>query len=421
MRHPLLEPYSRAPGKTGEIVKFIRRMFATSDRGTFLDLFLGALRDSPLGAKLEFKDEDFAVVTPNGRINLSNFYAEYCLIPWHKRKAYIQRTVGIFTSIRDELPQEFDEAKGNLMPKIWMRSSFAHQALLCRIEGKDPPDLDATPLGEHLLTTIVYDLPESMQTIPPEQFKTWAISSYEAWEIAIDNLAERTRAMAKIGEHLVSAVSGDNYDANRLFLVDRLREIGMTGHLIAMVPNRDTLYVTTLDNSLGLKMMAELSGKTLQNEPRPMSPFPLQYVDEEWVDWHPPMNHVLYPRFQEMRTRFMQGEYAEQKALLEKLQGKGEFPDQFVATYSVLQKKDTEEILSYAVWGDSVDTLLPEVDRVALIQTPEQPLGFVSWARVLDVMGPAVTEVPGLYPKRYRVRSFPTPEELEEMEPSHSP
>ena len=190
-------------GKTGEIVKFIRRMFATSDRGTFVDLFLGALRDSPLGAKLEFKDEDFAVVTPNGRINLSNFYAEYCLIPWHKRKAYIQRTVGIFTSIRDELPQEFDEAKGNLMPKIWMRSSFAHQALLCRIEGKDPPDLDATPLGEHLLTTIVYDLPESMQTIPPEQFKTWEISSYEAWEIAIDNLAERTRAMAKIGDNLV--------------------------------------------------------------------------------------------------------------------------------------------------------------------------------------------------------------------------
>jgi len=408
-------------GKTGEIVKFIRRMFATSDRGTFVDLFLGALRDSPLGAKLEFKDEDFAVVTPNGRINLSNFYAEYCLIPWHKRKAYIQRTVGIFTSIRDELPQEFDEAKGNLMPKIWMRSSFAHQALLCRIEGKDPPDLDATPLGEHLLTTIVYDLPESMQTIPPEQFKTWEISSYEAWEIAIDNLAERTRAMAKIGDNLVSAVSGDNYDANRLFLVDRLREIGMTGHLVAMVPNRDTLYVTTLDNSLGLKMMAELSSKTLQNEPRPMSPFPLQYVDDEWVDWHPPMNHVLYPHFQEMRTRFMQGEYAEQKALLEKLQSQGGFPEQFVATYSVLQKKDTEEILSYAVWGDGVDTLLPEVDRVALIQTPEKPLGFVSWARVREVMGAAITEVSDLYPKRYRVRSFPSPAELEEMEPSHAP
>jgi hypothetical protein len=402
-------------------VNFIRRLFATSDRSTFLDLFLGALRNSPLGSQLEFKDEDFAVVTPNGRINLSNFYAEYCLIPWHKRKAYIQRTVGIFTSIRDELPQDFDEAKGNLMPKIWMRSSFAHQALLCRIDGKDPPDLDSTPLGEHLLTTIVYDLPESMQTIPPEQFKTWEISSYEAWEIAIDNLAERTRAMAKIGEHLVSAVSGDNYDANRLFLVDRLREIGMTGHLIAMVPNRDTLYVTTIDNSVGLKMMTDLSSKTLQNEPRPMSPFPLQYIDDEWVDWHPPMNHVLYRQFQEMRTRFMQGEYAEQKALLEKLQASGDLPEQFIATYSVLQKKDTEEILSYAVLGAGVNTLLPETDRVALIETTEKTLGFVPWSRFQEVMGPEMSEVPDLYPKRFRVLAFPTKTQLEEMEPSQAP
>ncbi len=379
------------------------------------------MRESHGDSKLEYKDEEFAVVTANGRINLSNFYAEYCLLPWHKRKAYIQRTVGIFSLIREDLPLDLEDARGNLMPKIWMRSTFAHQALLCRIEGKSTPDLDATPLGEHLLTTLVYDLPESMQTIPPEQLETWQISTYEAWEIAIENLSERTRAMAKIGEHLVSAISGDNYDANRLFLVDRLREIGMTGHLIAMVPNRDTLYVTSIDDTVGLKMMAELSQKALLHEPRPMSPFPLQYVDDEWIDWIPPVNHVLYPRFQEMRTRFLQGEYAEQKALLERLQSAGEFPGQFVATYSVLQKKDNEELLSYAVWGDGVDTLLPEVDRVALIQTPDQPLGFVPWARIVDVMGTEMTEVPDLYPKRFRARSFPTESQLEDLEPSHAP
>ena len=393
-------------------MKFIRRFFATSDRSTFVDLFMGALKQSQPQAKLEFKEAEFAVVGGNGRINLSNFYAEYCQLPWHKRKAFIQRTVGIFASVRDELPEDFDEARSNLMPKIWMRSSFANQALLCRIEGNSPPDLDVVPLGEHLLTTIVYDLPESMQTIPPKQFETWQISSYEAWEIAIENLSERTRAMAKIGDHLVSAVSGDNYDANRLFLVDRLREIGMTGHLVAMVPNRDTLYITTLDDGLGLKMMAELSDKTLQAEPRPMSPFPLQYVDDEWVDWHPPVNHVLYPRFQEMRARYMQGEYSEQKALLEKLQENGEYANQFVASYSVLQKKDTSEILSYAVWGDGVDTLLPETDRVALIRNPEKPLGFVPWARVREVMGTEMKEDLDLYPKRFRVRKFPTEEQL---------
>ena len=105
-------------------MKFFRRFFAASDRGTFVDLFMAALKQSQPQAKLEFKAEDFAVISSHGRINLSNFYAEYCLLPWHKRKAYIQRTIGIFASVRDELPEDFDEARGNLMPKIWMRSSF---------------------------------------------------------------------------------------------------------------------------------------------------------------------------------------------------------------------------------------------------------------------------------------------------------
>lgn len=402
-------------------MKFFRRIFAASDRGTFVDLFLGALKQSQPGSEFQYKEEEFAVQSPSGRINLVNFFAEYCQLPWHKRKAYIQRTVGIFTTVRDVLPEDFEEARKNLMPKIWMRSSFAHQALMCQIDGHSPPELDFQPLGDHLLTTIVYDLPESMQTIPPNQFETWDISSYEAWEIAIENLAERTKAMAKIGDHMVSAVSGDNYDANRLFLVDRLREMGMEGDLVAMVPNRDTLYVTQIHDPVGLKMMAELSDTALQNEPRPMSPFPLQHVDGEWVDWHPPMNHVLYPKFQEMRARYLQGEYAEQKSLIEKLQERELSQAPFVATYSVLQKKDSAEILSYAVWGDGVDTLLPEADRVVLIKTPDRTEGFVPWSRVREVMGESMVEVPDLYPKRFRVRTFPTDEQIAEMEPTDGP
>lgn len=405
-------------------MKFFRRIFAAADRDTFVDLFLGVLRQKQPEAQFDYRSEDFSVQSSHGRINLANFYAEYCQLPWHKRKSYIERTVQIFTSVRDELPEDFEDARRNLMPKIWMRSSFSHQALLCRADGKTPPDLDAEPLGDHLLTTIVYDLPDSMQTIPPQQFEIWDISSYEAWEIAIENLAERTRAMAKIGEHLISAVSGDNYDANRLFLIDRLRELGLDGDLVAMIPNRDTLYVSRVNDPVGLRMMIELSDAALQNEPRPMSPFPLQLRDGEWVDWTPPVNHVMYPKLQEMRARYLQGEYAEQKTLIEKIQSRDDVEDPlcaFIATYSVLQKKDSSEILSYSVWGEGVDTLLPETDRVVLIKSRDKSEGFVPWGRVLEVMGADIEEVPGLYPKRFRVREFPTAEQIAEMEPTEVP
>jgi hypothetical protein len=144
-------------------------------------------------------------------------------------------------------------------------------------------------------------------------------------------------------------------------------------------------------------------------------------VDGEWVDWHPPVNHVLYPKFQEMRARYLQGEYFEQKTLMEKLhEVQGEYAP-FVASYSVLQKKDSEEILSYAVWGEGVDTLLPEADRVVFMQAPDKNVGFVPWSRVREVMGAEMEEVPDLYPKRFRVREYPTPEQIEEMEPTESP
>lgn len=402
-------------------MRFFRHLFAMADRQTFVELFLGIMQAEQPQLTAEYKPEEFAVVTAAGRINLSNFYAEYCQLPWHRRKAYLDRTVQIFRTVRDDLPEDFEDARQNLMPKLWMRSSFAHQALMCRLEGTEPPDLNATPVGEHLLSTIVYDLPNSMQTIPARQFEKWDISGYEAWEIAIENLSERTRAMAKIGDHLVSAVSGDNYDANRLFLVDRLRELGMDGHLVAMVPNRDTLYVTQAKDAVGLKMMTELADRTLQDEPRPMSPFPLQYLNDEWSDWQPPRNHILYSRLQEMRSRFLYGEYAEQKALLEKLQAKGLYPGQFMATFSVIQKKDSDEILSYAVWGAGVDTLLPEADRIVLMRTPEEILGFVPWSQVVETMGTELDLVPELYPKRYRVRRFPSLGEIEEMEPKPEP
>ena len=71
--------------------------------------------------------------------------------------------------------------------------------------------------------------------------------------------------------------------------------------------------------------------------------------------------------------------------------------------------------------GVQVGHLLPETDRVVLIRNPERPEGFVPWSTVCEVMGREMQEVPDLYPKRFRVRKFPTTKQLSDMEPSESP
>ena len=69
---------------------------------------------------------------------------------------------------------------------------------------------------------------------------------------------------------------------------------------IAMVPNRDTLFIAGSDDPEGLEMMADLTEKSLE-EPRPMMSTALRLDGDEWVDWLPPANHPAHRRFKLMK------------------------------------------------------------------------------------------------------------------------
>jgi len=65
---------------------------------------------------------------------------------------------------------------------------------------------------------------------------------------------------------------------------------------------------------------------------------------------------------------------------------------------------------SYSVWGEGVDSLLPKTDAVAFMRHDKQPL-IVDWQKVIDVVGGLMEEV-DIYPLRFRVRTFPSDEQL---------
>lgn len=91
----------------------------------------------------------------------------------------------------------------------------------------------------------------------------------------------------------------------------------------------------------------------------------------------------------------------------------------FVATLMVAQNKATEAITSLATWGaNGLNTLLPEVETIAFVELDENENAKASrtatWDRVQAVMDDVMHPV-GLYPERWRVNTFPTPEQLEAM------
>ena len=141
-------------------------------------------------------------------------------------------------------------------------------------------------------------------------------------EVACQNLQETSIAYSKIGDRFHSAVSGDNYDSARILLKDQVSTWDVLGDPVAMVPQRDAMYVTGSDDEIGLKMMLDLAEMTLNDEVRPLSPYPLRLVDGEWEDWAFPQAHESYPKFRSLENRFLSDLYAEQKPLLDAIHEK---------------------------------------------------------------------------------------------------
>ena len=274
----------------------------------------------------------------------------------------------------------------------------------------DKMDLPLEPIGEHLFASLVYDWPQSVQTINTDNLEGWDISLYEAMEAARQNLAESTLGYAQIGENLYAFTSGDTYDASRLMLVNRIRDLEVAGKTVAMVPNRDSLLITGSEDELGLTLMAELAEKGLQ-APYPLSGDPLVLDEDVWLDWMPPEDHPLHRRFLGIATNWLGPLYSIQKDYLDEIHKKQAI-DIFVASFSAVQKKDGQ-IVSYCVWGEGVDSLLPVTQKVAfMMHGRDGPVALGDWARVASIVGDLL-EPTDDYPRRYRSREFPDSEALE--------
>jgi len=347
-----------------------------------------------------------------GVANLRNFYEEHCNLPRKERSKHLKHVIrGLLTYLKPA-PDDYEDVLPDLRPIVRARSYFEFLSLQSEIEGHDPPQIPNHDIGEHLSASIVYDLPESMQSISNEQLEQWDVSYYEALEVARRNLTETEFAVARLGDHLYVSATGDNYDASRMLLTDLLEQMDVDGPMVAVVPNRDTLLITGADDPEGLSLLADLAEKALSG-PRPMSAVPMILKHGEWTTWMPESNHPCYERFQLLEIKSMHGEYSEQKELLDTLHQRKAI-DLFVASFSVLELK-SGQIFSYCLWSKGVEAILPKTQKVMFFQEGQEGMIGGDWDHVESIVGDLLEPLPEMYPPRFQVRGFPTPQQLEEI------
>jgi hypothetical protein len=339
-------------------------------------------------------------------LNLANMYGNYRKVPRARRAEYLRNCVRGAMASHRELPDDFEAARHDVRPRIWSRAGLEQERLRGLLSDKGPvlAELPGEPIGEHLMALLAYDWPEAVQSVAAERLTGWGVTLYEAMEVARQNLDEATSMYSSIGDRLYCFTSGDSYDASRLTLIDRIQDLEVAGKPVAMVPTREQLYVTGSEDELGLKMMAELASQALGG-PYTLSGVPLILEDREWTDWMPPADHPLYRQFKQNETNWIGPVYSVQKQLLDAAHQRQGI-DLFVASFSAVRKTDGD-LVSYCVWGEGVDSLLPVTEKVAIMRHGhEGPAAMADWDRVMEVAGGLMGPTDH-YPTRYRVRQIP--------------
>ena len=337
-------------------------------RDRFAKRVMDGIRSANPAAQVRYDKSGFRLVlTENGReqgyVNLGNLFTEHCGKSREEQDAHIRNAVRACCAYRKDLPDEFDDAKPDLLPTLRSRTYFELTKLQTQLQHDGEFDCAYQPIGEHLALSLVYDLPEAMLVVTNDALAKWGVSFYEAMEVARQNLAQRPAQIGRIGDGLYVLATGDAYDATRMMVLDMVRHLSVNGDPIAMVPSREHLLITGSEDTQGLSAMANLAEKMFQEEHHLISLHAFRLDGDDWVPWLPDTEHELHAKFHELATRSIGTDYSEQKDVLEKLYEKRGC-DEFIASFSGLQSKADGRLASFCAWTEGIVSLLPKTDLI---------------------------------------------------------
>ena len=331
----------------------------------------------------------------------------------------------VLRPISDVLPEDAEDyasIQSRLLPLLRTRADMGKNALnaaasLSLDQEALSRESNATPwrpVSGDYVAMLGLDTPQSTARVVQAMLDRWGVSFETAFDDALRNLRGMSpdSAWRQIAPGLWQGAWNDSYEPSRLLLPDVIYRSGVA-HPVAMVPLRHVLLVADANDIAGLALMASACKQLRQEQSRWLSCRPLQLVEREWQPFEAP--EALREMYQELIAVEDSEDYAAQKNLME--QRNAQDPSApFVGTAQLVQFKDSERVLSYSVWSDGVDTLLPHTDLLAFasLDRPDDTV-VVAWTDAVRIAGHHMQAVDDLFPRRMRVTVFPTEDEQAQL------
>jgi len=137
----------------------------------FAEMFIREMRRAGATDELRYDRDNHRIIRGKRKnsesINLSNFFKEYLSLPLGKRRGHLIDRARLFAARCAELPDDFDEARSHLRPKLWTRAGLEKSRLQVEVDGGDGSKMDIPEyeVGSHLVASLAYDLPQQIMSV----------------------------------------------------------------------------------------------------------------------------------------------------------------------------------------------------------------------------------------------------------------
>lgn len=305
-----------------------------------------------------------------------------------------------------------------LMPVVLRRAAISN--LLIENRMRRGWEIAAAPVCGELAACVCRDVPGSMTPLQRSQLDSAKLSCEDALARAMVRF--RVRAPAPEFEPLEGAEG--------VFLSRNLRDYqsslllmmpghdfefpGLDGAPVALVPGRDSVFVTGSRNLPGLRVLLEFAG-VAEHETHFLSSALWVFGDGTWSEHAFAAGTAEAAEQRRIALKRLASDYHVQKDLLDYLH-RTHNENVLVADFVVYgSKHDPGSEFSVAVLpADCHGSLLPAADRIAFVEDiPGRANGVatslrgnmvhVAWSDAMAIAGHLFEPVADLYPPRYRV------------------
>lgn len=309
----------------------------------------------------------------------------------------------------DACANDYQVARPTLRVLLKDDSYPAYMALLNQHDFPDAKQssLVFEPLAGDVIACCIEDRGHALRFVTEDDLAKWGIDAATALADAKSNVRSLPYTISETSPARY-VFNDDSFQASRLINPQMFEGLPVRGEWVAVVPDRDTFFVADSEDLDGVAALGRLIERQLQANERLISAMPFVLRRGTWQPYE--VRGASHAAFANVLLKYRASAWAAYKGVLEKVfRVLGQ--EIFVASFTVREDEGAEVHHSMTVWSRGVDTILPVVERVYFYDGTRKATHSALWADVTRVMGVAMHQENGL-PNRYRVNSFPTPEQL---------